>query len=323
MAQQQVICDPYAKPKMTRSKVAKHSESLVIGQSTYKLTHTSKLSVTVGRAHSSKLGRVSRWLPKFPQSAGFILQKFNDVGASETVSDRSIVMGACSNSSGNASSQLIALTHDMAAALFSVDYVKPLETFLKEEMMTAVQNSGEGDEVTEMIAHKEALKIPAPAHASRSRHPIGSLVVGTTFSNFNVVRHMFSEEDCRFEGEDGTPQLLSQIVMVDSRANPESAPMIRFSAPATDIIAILKHEPFREMVAFFRPVPDSQQSVFTPVSRQTSQQTTDGKRSGGDSTSDEPKRRRPPTSAEVVESTDSEAEEDVRRRPDTPRPRRD
>ena len=258
------ICDPRPSPKMKKSKLRTHSETLVRGQSTYKLTYTSKLAISVGRNHASKLGRVNRWLPEFSSSEGFILQKFNDARTDQSSQPwRPTAMGVPSSSAG-APSQLIALSCNMAAALFSRDYVAPIERFLEEEMkqLVAAETTLEDGEVDELYAHKEAIKIPPPAYSARTRNPMGTLIVGTTFSNFNVVRRMFSDEDAQFEDEDGRPQLLSQIVMTDSKAKENSPPLVRFSAPASDMLAILKHEPFREMVAcLFRQDSDSQYSI--------------------------------------------------------------
>jgi hypothetical protein len=116
--------------------------------------------------------------------------------------------------------------------------------------MTTATVSVSAGAVAELNAHKEAIRIDPPyTTASKSKNSMGTLVVGTTFSNFNVVRHMFSDDEAPFEtGDDGAPQLLSQIVMCDSKAKPNSPPMIRFSAPASDMLAILKHPDFLQLV---------------------------------------------------------------------------
>ena len=244
----ELVANPSAKPKMTQSVVRTETAQLVRGRSTYKLTYTSKLSISVGRNHASKLGKVSRWIPDFSGSPGFILQKFNEVKEQPSSQWRPATLGASPSGTSVAPSQFVALTPKMAAALFSFDYVEPLESFLKEEMAGATVGTVDGGVVAELNAHKEAITIAPPYTSSRSssKNGMGTLVVGTTFSNFNVVRNMFSEGE--FVDDNGAPQLLSQIVMTDTAAKENTPPMIRFSAPASDMLAVLKCEEFHDLI---------------------------------------------------------------------------
>lgn len=316
------ICDPRSAPKMRQSKVRTHSETLTIGNSTYKLTYSSKIGISVGRSHASKLSRVGRWLQDFASSEGFVLQKFNNSSGKQDADAqpwKPTTMGA-SAPAANAPTQFIALTRKMAAALFSRDYVGPLTKFLNEEMIPAAHgDSIEDGEVAELYAHKEAIRIPPPAFSARTRTPMGTLVVGTTFSNYNVVRSLFSEEEPQFgDVEGGKPQIISQIVMTDSNAKENAPPMIRFSTTASDMLAILNHEPFREMVGYFLRHEDSDLTQFT-ISTQNSVA------SGGEAAKQQPEPVPEPVKRPAAEDATDEvdAPPPARRRRDTAVPVRE
>ena len=241
------IVDPRMQPKMHQSVVETDSASITIGRSTYKLTYTSKLSIACGRQHSTKLSKIARYIPDFSGSPGFILQKQNDAPSAEDMAKRAKYLpGVMGASSRGVISQFIPLGVGMAATLFSEDYTGALKEFLDAEMARLALKASDGI-IEERHAEKPACTFDPPAPVARNqKQQLGLLVVGTAFSNFNVVRNMFSDEASQFE-EEG-PQLLGQITMCDSKARPNTAPMIRFSAPASDLLSVLQDESMRAFV---------------------------------------------------------------------------
>lgn len=251
---------------MRLSPVEMESHTLAVGRSTYKLTYASKLSIACGRQHSGVLNKISRYITGFSNSPGFILQKQN-----ESFSEDAVVVGGkrskpstpnAMGASRNITSQFIPLSTDMAGAIFDKAYVESMKGYVEEEIELGAGTDGCYEERS---ADKTACRYNPPYTAQKQR--LGTLLVGTGFSNFNILRHASSDGDFQFEGDDGPPQLLCQITMADSKADPASPPMVRFSAPSSEMIAILECEQFRKMIE--ARMPDATRSD-TPRPRASS-----------------------------------------------------
>jgi hypothetical protein len=125
--------------------------------------------------------------------------------------------------------------------------VSSLKGYIEDEI-TLGTGADAGGVYEERSADKPACRFPPPVLPSRQKSALGTLVVGCGFSNYNIVRHLFSDGEFQFDGDEGGPQLLCQITMADSKSEPNSPPMVRFSAPSTHMLAILENERFRRMI---------------------------------------------------------------------------
>lgn len=262
------LVSPTAKPRVRNAPLETEMATLKRGGSTYKLIYASKIGIACGRQHAGMFKKIARWRPGFANKPGFVLQKQNDVPAQpsndEPASKKTkwapSQMGA---SPKGAVSQFVALDIDMACAIFNPTYVESLKGFIDEEIANGAGTDGYYEERS---ADKPALRFPPPyvaqgAYQAKSKPAQGTLIVGTGFTNYNIVRHIFSDGEFHFESTDedsGKPQLLCQITMVDSKADPDAPPMVRFSAPHSDMMAILENERFREMILSRRELrPDT------------------------------------------------------------------
>lgn len=244
------LCNPTSRPRMRLSPVEIETASLVIGRSTYKMIYASKISLACGRQHAGVLNKISRYIPGFSNSPGFIIQKHNDVpaddfavGAKRPKPNVPHAMGASNKS---VTSQFVPLTVGMASAIFNKTYVDSLKGYLEEEIELGAGSDGGCYE--ERSADKTACSFNPPYSASKQKSSLGTLHVGTGFTNFNIIRHASSDGEFQFDGDDGAPQLLCQITMADSKADPAAPPMVRFSAPSSEMMKILECERFRQMI---------------------------------------------------------------------------
>jgi len=255
------LVNPAAKPRVRTSPLESQSASLVVGNCIYKLTFASKISMACGRQHNSVFGKIGKYIPGFSASPGFILQKQNEPVlsfADETGTKRfkQSSMGASSVSKSSVS-QFVPLTVGMAGALFDPKYVDSLKSFIMDEEESGAGTMG--DVFEERSAEKPACRFPPPLWPSKQKSNLGTLIVGTTLSNYNIVRNLISEDDFQFEGDEGGPQLLCQITMVDSKAEPNVPPLVHFSVPSSHMICILECEEFRNMIDFRNRRPDEAQ----------------------------------------------------------------
>ena len=249
------IIDPNSQPTMRQSVVERDRASVTIGRSTYKLTYTSKLALACGRQHGTKLTKIGRYIKDFANKPGFVLQKQNDAPSAEELAKRSKYLpGVMGTPTKAVTSQFIPLGVGMAVALFNEEYANATGRFLEGENDRLTSEMADGT-IEERYAEKPACTFTPDDDTVKNKASLGKLVVGTTFSNFNVVRNMLSEESSRFE-DDGPPQLLGQITMIESTALPNTPPMIRFSAPASDIVAVLQDKTMQDLVEQYSCVRD-------------------------------------------------------------------
>lgn len=247
------LVNPVARPRLKTSPLETETATLRIGGSTYKLIYASKMAIACGRQHAGIFRKISRHIPGFASEPGFILQKQNSAEVEEAVAAKRAkfapnTMGATAKGTV---SQFVPLNIGMAGAIFNPQYVESLKSFIEEEIASGAGQQDDGNFYQERAAEKPACRFPPPAYQKQQKSSIGTLVVGTGFSNYNIVRHMLSDGEFQFEGvgeDDGKPQLLCQITMTDTKAPQNSPPMVRFSAPHTEMMAILENAHFREMI---------------------------------------------------------------------------
>lgn len=259
------LIDPSSEPILRQSKVESGDVSVTVGRSTYKLLYTSKLALACGPQHKSKLSKISRYVSEFAGGPGFILQKQNDAPSAEEIAKRSkYAPGVLGTPSKPAVTQFIPLSIGMAVALFNPKYADAVKNLYESENAQLQAALIGGAKIEERHAEKVAGKLsPDGPQSTKVKSSLGQLVISTAFSNFNVLRSMMSEAASQFEGDD-KPQLLGQILMKESTVESSAPPMVRFSTPATDLVAVLQDRGMQALVdlyAFKQPAKTSDDAM--------------------------------------------------------------
>lgn len=248
------LCSPTAAPRVRRTTFSSESSSLVIGRSNYRLMFATKVALATSPRHGAAISKVSRYIPDFSSKPGFTLQKTYDSGDDSSFGGpvkkaKMSVMGSSASAPSKNVSQFVALTPEMTAAIFNPVFVASLKSFIEEEneAWTGVDADGQ---VEERLADKPAIRIPPPVTAGAKKSGLGTLSVGVVVSNYNLVKHAVNDEEFAFENEDGSssPQLLCQITMTDTKADPAGPPLVRFSAPSSHMLKILEDEKFLQLI---------------------------------------------------------------------------
>lgn len=241
--------NPDLKPKWRSNFVEKDVEYYTVGSSTYKLVYSGKLSLMCPKHYGGTMAKVGRYVDGFASSEGFMLSRCNDQSAEcESASSKPTGLGTVKSSP--ARKRLVALNKEMAAALFNPAYVESLRRVLdeaNEKSREARSNPLAGAE--EFTAVKPALTVRPPLEKVKlGQKTLGKLVVGTAISNYNQVRHAFSEDDELIYDDGDGPQMLGQIIMMDSSHSSDSAPVMQFPCSASELIDVLGCKPFQDMI---------------------------------------------------------------------------
>jgi len=238
------ILNPKSQPTLERSPVDKEQLTVKIGSNTYKLIYVNKISLACPRKQKNNLLKIVKYLPDFAESPGLWIHKINekedsvDTDAGPQKKPKSTVSALGVTSEKSKISQSIPLTLDMASALLHPDYVSTCMQYLTDVME-------KGDLSEHLDARKPAVQFRPPIGAPKTAgRYLGKLVVGTAFSNYTQIRHLVSEDEYSFDDDGGPPKILGQITMCDSAftsVNTKAPPMIHFSCPAPDLMALLSH----------------------------------------------------------------------------------
>lgn len=233
------IISPGARPKVAKVLVERDCSVLTIGESVYKLIFTTKMS-HCALQHTSQLNKVVRYLPNFPSMSGFWLVKSNLAEECKVGATTSMGM-----SKAPARKRAIPLCHRTAPLFFDPAFVAALASELDglEQQQNKVGKKGVAEEFTVV---KDVVKYSAPTERKRSYgSACGRLVYAVSFSNYNHLRHAFGEGDDA--GPEG-PGMLGQIVAYDESQPVGSAPLVQFSCPARDLVAVLSAPQFAELL---------------------------------------------------------------------------